>query len=103
MTNRVVLICNLNLISRRFVGKFVRFGIHGFKSVAIHDLRFEHLAWHGKEKRGGYLSFLDVANVWMGRGGSKSVIHYDDQDMIPQFKSEPKSATSSLINIQGGC
>lgn len=31
---------------------------------------------------GGYLDFLDVANMWMGRGGSKSVIHYDDQDNI---------------------
>lgn len=31
---------------------------------------------------GGYLNFLDVDNLWMGRGGSKSVIHYDDQDNI---------------------
>eukprot|EP00929_Paragymnodinium_shiwhaense_P075622 TRINITY_DN38684_c0_g1_i1.p1 TRINITY_DN38684_c0_g1~~TRINITY_DN38684_c0_g1_i1.p1 ORF type:complete len:356 (-),score=56.60 TRINITY_DN38684_c0_g1_i1:181-1248(-) len=31
---------------------------------------------------GGFLSYLDVANMWMGRGGSASVIHYDDQDNI---------------------
>merc|ERR1711974_590206 len=31
---------------------------------------------------GGFLSYLDVANMWMGRGGSKSVVHYDDQDNI---------------------
>eukprot|EP00439_Symbiodinium_sp_Y106_P082923 s536_g22.t1 len=31
---------------------------------------------------GGYLSFLDTNNFWMGRGGSKSVVHYDDQDNI---------------------
>lgn len=31
---------------------------------------------------GGYLKFLDVMNLWMGRGGSSSVIHYDDQDNI---------------------
>lgn len=31
---------------------------------------------------GGYLDFLDVANLWIGRGGSKSVVHYDDQDNI---------------------
>merc|ERR1712216_218863 len=31
---------------------------------------------------GGYTHFLDVPNMWMGRGGSKSVIHYDDQDNI---------------------
>jgi len=29
---------------------------------------------------GGYLDFLDTNNFWYGRGGSKSVIHYDDQD-----------------------
>jgi len=31
---------------------------------------------------GGYLNFLDTHNLWMGRGGSKSVVHYDDQDNI---------------------
>jgi len=31
---------------------------------------------------GGFLNFLDVNNMWFGRGGSKSVIHYDDQDNI---------------------
>jgi len=31
---------------------------------------------------GGFLNFLDVHNLWMGRGGSKSVVHYDDQDNI---------------------
>merc|ERR1719502_610719 len=31
---------------------------------------------------GGFLNFLDVNNMWVGRGGSKSVIHYDDQDNI---------------------
>ncbi|CAE8628905.1 unnamed protein product [Polarella glacialis] len=31
---------------------------------------------------GGYLKFLDVHNMWIGRGGSKSVVHYDDQDNI---------------------
>merc|ERR1712176_1732012 len=31
---------------------------------------------------GGYLDFLDTNNLWMGKGGSKSVIHYDDQDNI---------------------
>lgn len=31
---------------------------------------------------GGYLKFLDTNNLWIGRGGSKSVIHYDDQDNI---------------------
>lgn len=31
---------------------------------------------------GGYLKFLDSNSMWMGRGGSKSVIHYDDQDNI---------------------
>ncbi|CAJ1438618.1 unnamed protein product [Effrenium voratum] len=31
---------------------------------------------------GGYLRFLDTQNFWMGRGGSKSVVHYDDQDNI---------------------
>jgi len=31
---------------------------------------------------GGFLNFLDVNNMWMGAGGSKSVIHYDDQDNI---------------------
>lgn len=31
---------------------------------------------------GGFLKHLDVANMWMGRGGSTSVIHYDDQDNI---------------------
>lgn len=31
---------------------------------------------------GGFLNFLDVANLWMGRGGSASVVHYDDQDNI---------------------
>mmetsp|Transcript_182454 Transcript_182454/g.578190 ORF Transcript_182454/g.578190 Transcript_182454/m.578190 type:complete len:292 (+) Transcript_182454:423-1298(+) len=31
---------------------------------------------------GGFLRYLDVNNMWMGRGGSKSVIHYDDQDNI---------------------
>lgn len=31
---------------------------------------------------GGFLQFLDTNNMWMGRGGSKSVIHYDDQDNI---------------------
>lgn len=31
---------------------------------------------------GGYLNFLDAHNFWMGRGGSKSVVHYDDQDNI---------------------
>jgi len=31
---------------------------------------------------GGYLNYLDTNNLWIGRGGSKSVIHYDDQDNI---------------------
>lgn len=31
---------------------------------------------------GGYLNFLDTHNMWFGRGGSKSVVHYDDQDNI---------------------
>merc|ERR1719378_817301 len=31
---------------------------------------------------GGFLNFIDVHNMWMGRGGSKSVVHYDDQDNI---------------------
>merc|ERR1711865_1225616 len=31
---------------------------------------------------GGYLNFLDTNNLWIGKGGSKSVIHYDDQDNI---------------------
>lgn len=31
---------------------------------------------------GGYLNWLDTNNMWYGRGGSKSVIHYDEQDNI---------------------
>lgn len=31
---------------------------------------------------GGFLRFLDTNNLWFGRGGSKSVVHYDDQDNI---------------------
>jgi len=29
---------------------------------------------------GGYFRYLDSNTMWMGRGGSKSVIHYDEQD-----------------------
>merc|ERR1719229_919055 len=31
---------------------------------------------------GGYLQYLDTNNLWFGKGGSKSVVHYDDQDNI---------------------
>lgn len=31
---------------------------------------------------GGYTNFLDSNMMWFGRGGSKSVVHYDDQDNI---------------------
>mmetsp|Transcript_140886 Transcript_140886/g.270281 ORF Transcript_140886/g.270281 Transcript_140886/m.270281 type:complete len:358 (-) Transcript_140886:72-1145(-) len=31
---------------------------------------------------GGYMNFLDSNMIWFGRGGSKSVVHYDDQDNI---------------------
>jgi len=31
-------------------------------------------------KCGGHTKFLDTTNLWIGKGGSKSVIHYDDQD-----------------------
>lgn len=31
---------------------------------------------------GGSTNFLDTTSMWMGRGGSKSVVHYDDQDNL---------------------
>eukprot|EP00927_Polykrikos_kofoidii_P020017 TRINITY_DN19421_c0_g1_i1.p1 TRINITY_DN19421_c0_g1~~TRINITY_DN19421_c0_g1_i1.p1 ORF type:complete len:372 (-),score=69.80 TRINITY_DN19421_c0_g1_i1:378-1451(-) len=31
---------------------------------------------------GGFTQFLDTNNIWFSRGGSKSVVHYDDQDNI---------------------
>jgi len=31
---------------------------------------------------GGYLNYLDANTLWVGRGSSKSVVHYDDQDNL---------------------
>ena len=30
---------------------------------------------------GGHLNYLDASVIWMSRGGSFSVVHYDDQDI----------------------
>jgi len=64
---------------------------------------------------GGFLQFLDVQNMWMGRGGSKSVIHYDDQDnlncmiagkkrfifMHPKYKKEFEAHPNKKKNKYG--